>query len=132
MKLLFFVLISIKILKIYLVFFKLIMKRVKNNIYCLQLLGKCKPTLRKAILSNGDEELICSICECILNVLNGNVKLEPDVLKKLSRYKKFFRQIAHENDTFNNKKKILVQNGGAWMPFLIPPLIEVVRNILKI
>ena len=92
------------------------MKRVKNNMDCLQLLGKCKPRLRKAILSNGDNELICSICECILNVLNGNVKLGPDVLNKLSRHKKFFRQVVDENETVNNKKQLLVQNGGAWMP----------------
>jgi len=51
------------------------MKRVKSNYHTLHVLRMAEPKLPKAIISNCIKELVNSISECILNVLNGNVKL---------------------------------------------------------
>ena len=60
------------------------MKKVLKKIHELNVLCLCKTKLRKAILSNSDTELINTICECVYNILRGNVKTTPLVSKKLS------------------------------------------------
>jgi len=47
------------------------MKRLRPNYHALYVLKAATPKLRKAIISNSDRELVNSICECVLNVLNG-------------------------------------------------------------
>jgi hypothetical protein len=49
------------------------MKRIKSNYQALKLLKTAQPKLRKAIISNCNQELLNCISECILNVLNGNL-----------------------------------------------------------
>ena len=48
-------------------------KRVKSNYHALHVLKTARHSVRKTIVSNCDKELVNSICECVLNVLNGNV-----------------------------------------------------------
>jgi len=51
------------------------MKRMQSNYHSLHVLEDTRPKLRRAILENSDKELINSVGECALNVLQGNVKL---------------------------------------------------------
>jgi hypothetical protein len=43
----------------------------------------------RAIIHTSDKELICCICECIFNFVNGNVKVSYEELIKLKKYKKY-------------------------------------------
>ena len=52
------------------------------------------PKLHKAIVSNCDKELVNSICECVLNVLNGNVRLSDCVARKLRKHRAVLRKVA--------------------------------------
>lgn len=54
----------------------------KENIKCLEYLCHCDAKTRKYILNNAKKDLIYAFCECLLNVLNGNVKLDEKSLKK--------------------------------------------------
>ena len=58
------------------------------------MLKAANPKLRKAIVSNCDRELVNSICECVLNVLNGHVKLSGCVARKLRKHKAVLRKVA--------------------------------------
>ena len=58
------------------------MKRIKSNYNALQVLKTDQPKLRKAIISNCNRELLDRITECILNVLNGNLKV-TDISKQI-------------------------------------------------
>jgi len=51
------------------------MKRVKSYYRALHVLKTAEPRLRKAIISNCKKELVNSIYEYVLNVLNGIIKL---------------------------------------------------------
>jgi len=63
------------------------MKRVKTNYHTLQVLKTADPKLRKAIISNCNKELVNCISECVMNVLNGNIKLPGCVTRKLQKHK---------------------------------------------
>jgi hypothetical protein len=70
------------------------MERVKSNYHALHVLRKARQKLRKAIFSHCDKELVKSIYECVLNVLNGNVGLTGCAKRKLQKHKAVLRKVA--------------------------------------
>lgn len=98
----------------------------------LEVLRTAQPKLRKLILQNCDNSLICALVEIIHNLLNGSIELTPKQKKKLQKYKKHFRYLSnkciHKNH-INKKKarKTIVQSGGA-LPFLIPLLLPLIAK----
>jgi hypothetical protein len=94
------------------------MKRRKLNYHALQVLRAAKPKLRKALISNCDRDLVLSICECILNVLSGNIKLSKCVKRKLRKHKATLRKDADKRVSLASKKKVIVQRGGFLLPLL--------------
>ena len=91
---------------------------LKKNKNILEYLGKCKAKIRRAILANADKELVDSICQCVFNMLSGNIDLNENEKRNLVKYKKTLRTIVGRS-TLKEKKKILVQQGG-FLQFLIP------------
>ena len=63
------------------------MKLMKSNYHALHVLKTARPKLRNAIVSNCDKQLVNSICECVPNVLNGDVKLSGCDKRKLRKHK---------------------------------------------
>ena len=59
------------------IFIIIMSNRVKRNLNTLKVLNSSSSELRKAVLSQGDRELILAVCEVLLNVLTGNIKLTP-------------------------------------------------------
>ena len=53
----------------------LAMKQVNSNYHALHVLKRAEPRLRKALITNCNKELVNCIRECVLNVLNGNIRL---------------------------------------------------------
>ena len=51
------------------------MKREKSNYHALHVIKTAETRLRKAFITNCNKELVNCISECVLNVLNGNLKL---------------------------------------------------------
>jgi hypothetical protein len=43
--------------------------------------------MRKGIIMNADKELIYTLCECILNLLNGNINISDEKFNQLKSYK---------------------------------------------
>jgi len=70
------------------------MKRVKSNYHTLHVLKSTHSKLRKAIITNCNKEHVNSISECILKVLNGNVKLSGCSTRNLRKYKALLRNVA--------------------------------------
>lgn len=99
------------------------MKQIAKHRYMLEVLKACSPKLRKAILQNSDEELICVLAEIIVNLMEGNIKMSPSQKQKLIPFKRIFRAIVKQSCTAKVDKtklrKQVVQTGGA-LPFLIP------------
>ena len=95
----------------------------------LNLLGHCKARLRKAIIRNSDKDLVDAICQCVYNVLKGNVDLSESEKHRLVLYKKTLRKLVSKS-TLKEKKKILVQRGG-FLEFLIPAAISGISSIIS-
>ncbi len=106
------------------------MNKVKKNIQYLKVLSSPNPQMRQAIIKSANKELICVVCECIQNVINGNVKIDDKLKKKLSNQKEILRKLQKKS-TIKNKKKILLQKGGSFLPIILPTILSLLTNILK-
>jgi len=91
---------------------------VKSNYHALQVLRTAEPKLRKAIISNCNKELVNSISECILNVLNENVKLAGCNTHKLRKHRVTLRKVADKRVPLSTKKRLIIQRGGFLLPLL--------------
>ena len=98
------------------------MQRFQKNKHLLLSVAKCKKKLRNAIFKNCDKEFIYAICECILNIVNGNITINKENYNKLKPFKNIFKKLLNKS-SLKSKKKILIQKGG-FLQFLIPALIE--------
>ena len=113
------------------IIFEIKMKnRFVKNKPLLFVLSNCKNKLRKAIIENSGKEEIYSICECVLNVCNGNVKLIKEDHKKLKKYRKIFKKLLDKGYSLSEKKKLLVQKGG-FLQFLIPAIVTGLSSIIS-
>lgn len=104
------------------------MEKIKKNIDYLNILSCCNTKMRKSVIANGSKELIDSICECVLNLLVGNVKFQDDLKKKLYKHKKPLRKLL-QKVSLKDKKKILIQNGG-FLLILLPSFISGLASII--
>lgn len=99
------------------------MASVRKHLPLLQSLQNSKPKIRKQILKKADASLINTLLECINNVLIGNVPLNKTQKDKLKRYKNILRKLVQSNSSFKEKKNLIVQSGGAFLPALLVPII---------
>jgi len=100
------------------------MNHLEKHRSMLEVLQKASPKLRKAILQNSNDELICVLAELIVNFMEGHVTISKQQKQKLKPYRKMFRNVVNNcsNHKLKNKKKIrktIVQSGG-FLPLLLP------------
>ena len=105
-------------------------KRVRVSLPYLQILAKCKPKVRKAIIEHGSSNLVLSICECCYNVLKGTIPLTKIQKRRLSRYKEHLRALASKKVSRVKKKRLLTQKGGNLLAALLPPVLSVLSSLL--
>jgi len=104
---------------------------VRSNYHTLQVLKTAEPRLRKAIISNCNKELANCISECVLNVLNGNIKLTCCKARNLQKQKAALRKVSERHVSLSGKKKIIVQRGGFLLPLLGAVLPSIANLILR-
>ena len=110
------------------------MKRVKSYYHALHVLKTAELKLRKAIILNCKRELVNSVSACVLNVLNGNIKLTRCNTRKHRKHKAALRKVADKRVPLSTKKKIIVQRGGFLLPLLsavFPTIASLIFRPLK-
>ena len=107
-------------------------QRLRRNHDFLKLLAKCTPAQRKAILKVADNNLIKTICECVLNcnVLEKTAPTSRAVKKRLFPHKKALSTLVHKGTPIERKKKILIQHGGNFLGVPLPPVLRVLSSLL--
>ena len=110
--------------------FAIMSKRLKDSLPFLQVLIRCKPKLRKAILEHGPGHVLMSICECSHNVLKGVIPLTPSQKQRMSRYKKHLRTLADKKVSRVRKRRLLSQKGGNILTILIPTVLSAISSLL--
>ena len=89
----------------------------------LRVLAHCQPKIRNAILKNCEKDLIHIICDCVYNMVKGNIPgLTQEKGNILACHKTSLIKLTKKLPT-KEKRKILVQKGGGFLPFLLPLLL---------
>lgn len=107
---------------------KMAPKRLERNISLLDLLAKTTKAQRNALINTATKDQLQCICDCASNILNENVQLTPEELKKLRRFQGKLRYLANSDDKIENKK-VVIQNGG-FLPVLLTPILSAAASIL--
>ena len=103
--------------------------RLKRNFPLLKLLKAAKPKQRKAILESSSLDLVDCLSEIAENILKGNIKLTERDKKRLKRYRLFLRQLACNRNSKQQRRRAVLQTGGA-LPALLAPIIGLAGSLL--
>uniref|UniRef100_A0A2L2YW30 Uncharacterized protein n=1 Tax=Parasteatoda tepidariorum TaxID=114398 RepID=A0A2L2YW30_PARTP len=95
-----------------------LMKLISKTKHCKSLLKKCSKSEIK------------TLCECVLNVLCGNIPLTKSQKNKLAPHKESLRKLSKKKLSLYKKKKILVQKGEGFLSFLLPAAISVISSLI--
>jgi len=94
----------------------------------LHILHKSSPKVRKSLTrQHCSPEFVKCICECVKNVLVGNVDLTPEHKRRLKRHKLSLRKLVLKKTSQAEKKRI-VQQGG-FLGALLGPIIKVLGGM---
>lgn len=96
---------------------------MKKHLPLLQIVQSAKPKLRKTIISNSDLDFIKTLNDCVNNILAGNFILTDSEKQDLKKFKTTLRKISKSKGGLKEKKKIIVQTGGAFLPTLLAPIV---------
>ncbi len=105
------------------------LKNINDQQDLLKALGHCKLKIRKAILNNADKDLVDAICQCVFNLLQGNLDLTQAQKTELNKYRHTLRKLVQKS-SLKTKKKILSQHGG-FLQYLIPAAISGISQIIS-
>ena len=103
--------------------------RLMKNFVELKLLKEASPKMRKKIMKNCKQTLLCCLCECALNVLKGNVPLKKAQKTRLSRFKQKLRKLTSKK-TRQKIKRQIVQSGG-FIGALLTPVLSFLGTLLS-
>jgi len=104
-------------------------KRMVKHYQLLKLLSKAKEEQRKALIENTDKELIFCICECIQNLLAGNVPCSHARRRTLKKSADVLREIIRCKTPLKTKRQLLIQQGG-FLPALLAPIVGIVGGLI--
>jgi adenylate kinase len=103
----------------------------EQQVAILKVILNAKPELRNAILKNADKNLVCSICEIVLNILSGNIKLDDQQKKKLSKHKDLLRRVVKKTKGWKQKRTIIQKGGNFLIPLLAPIIGSLIAKIFE-
>jgi len=106
-------------------------QRINKNLHLLKALHQCSnKETQKNILKTAKPELIHAICDCILNILKGNVSITKYQKKKLLLNKKVLRQLAQRKRNSTYRKKLLVQHGAGFLTSILGPVLKTLAGAI--
>ena len=104
-------------------------RRVHKHAPYLHVLAKGSTKQRQGVIDGAGKDLITCLCECALNVLNGNVSLTPADRTKLRRHKQKLRALTNGRTSLRKKKTALKQKGG-FLGALLTPVLTALGGLL--
>lgn len=100
----------------------------QKDVEYLKLLGKSR---RKAkVLKTCPNALIKSVCDCVLNLLKGNLPISKGIIKRLSPFKRTLRTLSKKKVPLFKKRRLLIQKGDGFLSLLIPTAISVLSSLI--
>ena len=102
--------------------------RVNKYKHQLKFLSVCDNKTCKQVIHSSDKELVKCICECVLNVLQGNIPVSQKEKSKLQKYKSDLRSLASDKPL--TEKKRIIQKGNGFLPMLLGPVLAALGPLL--
>ena len=81
------------------------MDKIKNNLDYLKILSDCTKPMHNSIITSAKKDLIYTLCECVLNCMNGNINLNETTKGKLCKHKNKLRHLLKKKSTLKRKRK---------------------------
>lgn len=114
-------------------------RRILKNQKFLEYYLEGNDASKEHLIKGANRDQIDSICECMLNVLNKNVRLEGSRKKRLCdnlcHHKKELNIILDRKTPIKKKKLLLVkastQRGGAILPLILSTVLPLILNALS-
>lgn len=100
----------------------------EQNLELLKVIGKSKNP--KQIIKKASNRVIKALCECILNVIRGNVPITRTQREKLSSHKSCLRKLSDKKVPLYKKRRILVQKGDGFLSLLLPTAVSVISSLI--
>lgn len=103
-------------------------RTVNINCELLKALVRLKPQPRLSLLRVADKSLVTAICECALNILNGNVPVTKSQKESLSKEKLFIRSLARSRGSWKSKRLLILKKSETVIPIVISLALEFLKN----
>jgi len=94
----------------------------EEQLAILRVLFQANSEQRKQLLQHADRELVCTLCECVINILAGNLKISKSNKHELKRHKDILRKFGNNRGTWKKKRKLMQKGGKYLIPLLAPIL----------
>ena len=83
---------------------------------------------RKALLDVATKQEIDAISECLLNIVNGRVRISPSKIGKLKKIKRHLKDLTNKRCLFKKRKQILKQE-GEFLTSILPVALSVLGSL---
>ena len=100
----------------------------KKQLAQLRLLQICPNRERSKLIRKLPNSCIKSVCECVLNVLQGRIRLSKQQKAKLSRHKHTLRKVIYKKTSLASKRRLIIQKGG-FLQYLIPAALSTLSTL---
>lgn len=108
------------------------MNRFQENKNFLKILTLADKNTLKAIIKGLNKKQTYCLCEIVLNLLKGNIKISKDDFLILKKYKRKFRNLLNKPKL--TQKKYILQKGGfleVLIPTVISTLVTAISELIK-
>lgn len=95
----------------------------------LKEMGKMKS--KRKFLKKCPIATIKTLCECALNLLQGNIPISNGQKKRLTPHKRSLRKLADKKLPLFKKRALLVQRGDGFLGFLLPAAISALTTLIN-
>ena len=103
-------------------------RSVNINLELLGALVKLEKQPKLCLLRIADKSLVTAICECALNILNGNIPITPQQKQQLYHQKGLIRALAKSKSSWKSKRLFIVNQCEKILPLIIQPVLQSLTN----
>lgn len=85
---------------------------------------------KRKTLELADKSEVSCLCECVVNLLAGNIPLSTKQKNSLRKHKHILRKIGDKKRSIVSKKRVLIQSGGSFLLALLPAAISAITSLI--
>ena len=84
----------------------------------------------KQVLRAVKPEVVHAICDCIVNVVHGNVPISGYKKSQLRKKVPVLKKLSSKKHPAAKKKKLLIQHGGGFLSSILGPVLKTIAGTI--